>query len=334
MSDLPLTLAIAEYDKTLPLAEGTVKPAGIDLRYVVSPPSETFWRMLKFDEFDASEMSIATYCIARARGRGWTAIPVFPFRSFFHTLIVVRAEAGIRRPEDLRGKRFGVPEYQMTAAVWMRGVLQHHFGVPPTSVEWFVERRRALSHGGQTGFTPPPGVSIEPVPEGETLASFLAAGRLDAVMCSPFPGLRSMLNATDLLRLMRLPGVRLLFEDPVAEGVRYFRETGFSHINHTLVIQNRILDRHPWVALNLYQAFVRAKEDNARRLDRLLRSSLVFAFAYLEAERRLFGEDPYPYGLAANRRALETLVGYLVEQGLLDEPVPVDTLFAPSMRDL
>jgi 4,5-dihydroxyphthalate decarboxylase len=334
MPDLPLTLAMAEYDKTLPLAEGLVKPAGIDLRYVVSPPSETFWRMLKFDEFDAAEMSLATYMIARARGRRWIAIPVFPFRAFFHTLVVVRAGAGIDRPGDLAGKRVGLPEYQMTAAVWMRGVLQHHFGVPPTAVKWVVERRAALSHGGQTGFTPPPGVEVAHAPDGETLGSLIAAGRLDAVMCSPFPGLRSMLNATDLLRLVRLPGVRWLFEDPVAEGVRYYRESGFSHINHTVVVQERLLERHPWVALNLYQAFVRAKEDNARRLDRLLRSSLVFAFAHLETERRLFGDDPYPYGLAANRPALETLASYMVEQGLLAEPVAVDTLFAESTRHL
>jgi len=333
MADLDLTLAMADYDRTAALRDGSVKPAGINLRYIISPPSETFWRMLKFDEFDAAEMSLSSFLIARAQGRAWTAIPVFPFRAFFHTYVFVRADSKIRRPSDFAGARFGLPEYQMTAAVWVRGVLQHDFGVTPSSIRWHVERSPSMSHGGQTGFRPPEGVSIERVPDGETLLSLLERGELDAVMPSPYPGMPSMLNKTRLTDLSRSPHVRLLFEDAVAEGVRSFRTHGFSHINHTVVVQDRVLNKHPWVALNLFKAFIEAKHDGYAKIDSLCRSSLMAAFGVLEGQRRTFGDDPFPYGLPANRRALQTLADYMVEQGLLGGCPNVDEIFAETTRD-
>jgi 4,5-dihydroxyphthalate decarboxylase len=333
-ADLDLTLGMADYDKTAALRDGSIKPARINLTYVVSPPSETFWRMLKFDEFDASEMSLSSFLIARGRGRPWTAIPIFPFRAFFHTLIFVNGEAPISRPADLVGKRFGVPEYQVTAAVWTRGVLQHEFQVPPSAIRWVVERRRSLSHGGETGFEPPAGVSVEPIPEGETLFSLLTSGKLDAVMPSPFPGMKSMLNQTDLLQLARSPRVRLLFPDPVAEGVRYYRKNGFSHVNHTVIIQDAVLQRHPWAASSLFQAFSHAKRVCYANIDSLLRSSLVSAFGHLDAQRRIFGDDPYPYGVRDNRTALQTLADYAFEQGLIPRPVAIEEVFAETTRDV
>jgi 4,5-dihydroxyphthalate decarboxylase len=334
MPDLDLTLAMADYDRTAALRHGTVKPEGIALRYLVSPPSETFWRMLKNNEFDVSEMSFSSLLIALSKGRSWTVLPVFPFRSFFHTTVVVRAEAGVERPEDLAGKRFGLPEYQMTAAVWTRGVLAHDFGVPPSAIRWFVERRPGLSHGGQTGFTAPPGVAVEPLADGDTLGAALAGGRLDAIMGSPYPGMRSRLNATDLLQLSRSPGVRLLFGDPVAEGVRFFQKHGFSHINHVVIVQDDICRRHRWVPHSLFKAFMRSKEDAYAHIDALLRTSLIGAFGHLHAQRQVFGDDPYPYGLRANLKALTTLAAYEHEQGLVPQPIAIETLFDPSTSDL
>ena len=333
MADLDLTLAMADYDRTAALLDGSVKPAGINLRYLISPPSETFWRMLKFDEFDAAEMSLSSFLIARAQGRAWTAIPVFPFRALFHTYVFVRADSNIRRPSDLAGARFGLPEYQMTAAVWVRGVLQHDFGVAPSTIRWHVERNSSMSHGGQTGFRPPEGVSIERVPEGETLLSLLARGEVDAVMPSPYPGMQSMLNKTRLTDLSRSPHVRLLFEDAITESVRSFRAHGFSHINHTVVVQDRVLNQHPWVALNLFKAFIEAKQDGYAKIGSLYRSSLMAAFGVLEMQRRTFGDDPFPYGLPVNRRALQTLADYMFEQGLLRERPVIDGLFADTTRD-
>jgi len=309
-----------------------VKPASINLTYIVSPPSETFWRMLKFDEFDAAEMSLSSFLIARGQRRAWTAIPVFPFRAFFHTYIFVRADSAIRRPSDLAGARFGLPEYQMTAAVWARGVLQHDFDVPPSAIRWIVERTAEMSHGGQTGFTPPDGVSIERAAEGASLLALLERGEVDAVMPSPYGGMTSRLNKTYVADLTRSRHARLLFDDPMAESVRSVRAHGFSHINHTLVIQNRVLDAHPWVALNLFNAFAQAKQQCYGRIDYLLRSSVMAAFAVLDAQRRAFGDDPFPYGLGINRRALETLAEYSFEQGLIKERAQIDELFAPTTR--
>jgi 4,5-dihydroxyphthalate decarboxylase len=334
MSDVPLTLAMADYDRTAPLRDGSVKPAGIDLTYHVSPPSETFWRMLKFDEFDASEMSLSSFLIARAQGRKWTAIPVFPYRTFFHMNVFVRADAGITKPSDLAGKRFGLPEYQVTAAVWVRGALEHDFGLAPKDVKWLIERRAGMSHGTETGFKAPQGVSVEHVPDGQTLGSMLENGTLEALMPSPYPGMTSMLNRTDLLQLTRAPYARLLFPDPLAEGARYFARHGFSHINHTVVIRDEVLEKHPWIALSLYRAFAKAKEQCYAKLDYLLRSSVMAAFGVLENQRKAFGDDPFPYGLRANRAALEALISYSVEQGLTAKPVAVDELFAPTTRDL
>jgi len=334
MPDLSLTLAMADYDRTAALRDGSVKPAGINLTYIVSPPSETFWRMLKFDEFDVAEMSLSSFLIARGQGRAWTAIPVFPFRACFHTYVFVRAGSTIRQPSDLAGARFGLPEYQMTAAVWVRGVLQHDFGVPPSAMHWIVERSPAMSHGGQTGFTPPEGVSIERAPEGETLLALLERGEIDAVMPSPYGSMTSRLNKTYVGDLSRSPHARLLFEDPMAESVRSFRAHGFSHVNHTVVVQNRVLDEHPWVALNLFNAFANAKQQCYGRIDYLLRSSVMAAFAVLDAQRRIFGDDPFPYGLAANRKALDTLAAFSFEQGLIKERARIDDLFAPTTRDV
>jgi len=334
MSDLDLTLAMADYDRTAGLRDGSVKPDGINIKYIVSPPSETFWRMLKFDEFDVAEMSLSSFLIARGLGRAWTAIPVFPFRAFFHTYVFVRTDSPIRQPSDLAGARFGLPEYQMTAAVWLRGVLQHDFGVAPSAIRWVVERAPGLSHGGQTGFTPPEGVSIDRALEPEALLTLLERGDLDAVMPSPYGGMTSKLNKTYVADLGRSPHARLLFADPMAESIRSLRVHGFSHINHTVVVQNRILEQHPWVALNLFNAFVRAKQQCYDGIDYLLRSSVMAAFAVLAAQRRAFGDDPFPYGLATNRKALETLAGYSLEQGLIKERVKIDELFAPTTREL
>ena len=186
-----------------------------------------------------------------------------------------------------------------------------------------MERTTELSHGGLTGFTAPLGVSITHVPDGETMLSLLERGELDAVMPSPYR-MNSRLNKTELSDLSRSPRTRLLFDDPVAEAVRFFRARGFSHINHTVVVQDRVLEDHPAVAVELFRAFQEAKEIGYSRIDDLLRSSLLGAFGVLEIHRRTFGDDPFPYGLSPNRAALETLADYSFEQGLTSKRADVD----------
>lgn len=333
MADLKLTLATASYDRVKPLADGSVKPDGIELDVRYSAPSETFYKMLKFDEFDISEMSFSSYLIAKSQGREWTAIPVFPFRNLFHLSIYRRPEADIETPKDLHGKRFGLTEYQVTAALWMRGTLQHDFGVDLTRIDWFVERTPEMSHGGLTGFEPPPGISIQRVGQDETLQSLLDRGELDAILPSPYPGMKSRLNRTDEIALANRGQAKRLFGEARAEVERYVRHNGFLHINHTVVIRNEVLDRSPWVAESVYRAFREAKMKAYSELDYLRRSSLVFSGVYLEEERRLLGPDPFPYGIEANRRALETLFRYSCEQGFIREEPKLESLFAASTLD-
>lgn len=330
MMDLQLRLAIADYDRVKPLADGSVEPQGIRLDPVFLAPSEIFYRMLKFDEFDVSEMSLSSYLIARSRGKAWTAIPVFPFRGFFHINVYCNTEADIKEPRDLEGKRVGLTEYQVTAAVWTRGVLQHRFGVDLRKIRWFVERTPEMSHGGVTDFRPPEGISIEQIPPEETLHSLVEIGELDAILPSPYPGMASRLNRTDEIAFRQSPKLKRLFQDPKSEAIRYFREAGLLHMNHTVVINDSILEAHPWVAMSLYRAFQEAKELTYERLDYLRRSSLIFSGLYLEEERSIFGEDPYPYGMKTNRRVLEELINYSHEQGLIEAKPTLEELFEPD----
>ncbi|MPZ96308.1 MAG: hypothetical protein GEU96_15690 [Propionibacteriales bacterium] len=328
-----LTLAIADYDRVSALADGRVKPEGFDLDVQTLAPSETFYRMLKEDAFDISEMSLSSFLIAREQGKEWTAIPVFPYRTAFHVNVYVNETAGIVDPGDLAGKRFGLTEYQVTAALWARGVLQHEFGLDLREVEWFVERSQALSHGGETGFVPPPGIRITEIGPDDTLAAMVVDGRLDAVLPSPYPRMASRLNRTDEAELARTPGVARLFPDPAAEVDRFFDKYGYLHLNHTVVIQNRVLHELPDLPQRLMAAFTQAKDLAYDGLERLRKSSLVSGALLVEAQRRRYGDDPFPYGLAANRNALEALVGYSADQGLIASAPPVEELFGESTRD-
>jgi 4,5-dihydroxyphthalate decarboxylase len=329
MAHKTLSLAIADYERVAPLADGSVRPEGFDLEMQTLAPSETFYRMLKDDAFDASEMSLSSFLIARQQGRDWAAIPVFPFRTGFHVGIYVREDAGVESPADLRGRRFGLTEYQVTAALWTRGVLQHDFGLDLRDVQWCVERSRSMSHGGETGFSAPEGIRISDL-EGGTLAELLADGELDAVLPSPYPGMASRLNLTDAGDLAFTPGVRRLFTDPVAEVDDYFARHGFLHMNHTLVVQNRHVRDDPELPMRLYDAFVAAKHASYAGVERFRRSNLVHGGLALERQQQVYGQDPFPYGLAANKEALETLVHYSAEQGLIGTVPAVEELFHES----
>src|SRR6266536_2595062 len=180
---LQLSLIMGANDRSRPVLDGAVEPGGIDLTCTVAHPSEIFWRQLHFQEFDVSEMSLSSLLMAMAGGnRDWVGIPVFTSRRFFHTGIWVRADRGIEKPEDLKGKKVGVPEYQQTAALWARGVLQHEFGVNPQDIEWWMERTEDRSHGGATGFKPPEGIRLNRIPPEKSIGSMMLSGELDATL--------------------------------------------------------------------------------------------------------------------------------------------------------
>lgn len=332
-SSRTLTLSIALSDSvwTRPLIDGRIAPDGLRLVPSVLHGSEMFWRQLRFGDFAASEMSLASLFIACARGdTRWAAVPVFTMRRFFHTGILVRAAAGIDKPADLAGKRVGVPEYQQTSAVWSRGILQEHFGVAPADIEWYMERGADRSHGSATGFTPPRGIRLHQIAPGSDIGKMLLAGELDA----------SLLYLTDrnLVDRSRIDvestdAVRRLFPEPRAEGQRYYRATGLFPINHTVVVKRALLERHPWIALNLYSSFVAAKETARACMDTVLTSYFDTGLLAPECRVALAG-DPMPYGMKGARNELQTVARYLHEQGLTEREVALEEVFAPSTLDL
>jgi 4,5-dihydroxyphthalate decarboxylase len=323
-AQLELSASFSDNARTRPILDGAVRVAGLRLYCTVLHPSEMFWRQLHFEEFDISEMSISSLLISATRGDfTWAAVPIFTMRKFFHTSVLVNAAAGIDRPQDLRGKRVGVPEYQQTWAVWSRGVLEDEFGVRPQDIHWFMERGADRSHGAATGFRPPPGVRVDAVPPDTDIGRMLAEGALDATLLQ--------LNQPNLVDRGRgeakaAANVRPLFPDPLAEGRRYYAKTGLYPVNHVVVVRRSLLDRHPWIALNLLEAFSAAKDEARRRAEDALQP-------YVEAGEgpglRAAG-DAMAYGFKANRAVLEALSRYQAEQGLVEQPVDPATVFARS----
>jgi len=329
---LALSFGTRINERVRPLVDGTVRPDGIDLVPTISHPGETFWRQLRFGDFDISEMSLSSFLIAKSQGSDLVAIPAFPSRRFFHTELDARADAGIESPADLAGKRVGVPEYQQTAALWLRGILQHDFGVDPRSIHWFMERGEELSHGGATGFEAPPGITLDRIPDDQSLASMLSDGALDAALVRPnrSVGADNVIERSQRYRGSGEHATRPVFGDGITEGRRFFDAHGYIPINHTYVIRGELLRRHPWVALNVYKAFLEAKRVAEKDPLEDIPLSLVFRWEFYSQVQSWFGPDPFPYGVRANREVLERLAAYSHEQGLIPAPVAIDDLFAPS----
>jgi 4,5-dihydroxyphthalate decarboxylase len=327
---LQLSLAISSNPRTWPILDGTVKPDGIELVPTILHPSEMFWRQLKFSDFDVSEMSISSLMMARAGGdERWVGLPVFTTRKFFHTEILVRKDSGIEKPADLKGRRVGVPEYQQTAALWTRGVLQHEFGVPATAMEFWMERVPSHSHAGAVSFKPPPGVTIHQIPAEKSLGAMMASGELEAVIHY----LRhSNLVDRSTVDLHGHPEIKTLFPDPHAEGVRFYRKTNIYPINHGMVVRSALADQHPWVVLNLLKAFEAANEiANQQRMEHVDYHATA-GLIPPEAAKAL-RQPVVRHGINANRHTLETAAAYSTEQGLTPRRMKLDEIFAASTMD-
>lgn len=315
---------------TEPILSGRVRPEGLSVAWTGLHPSEMFWRQLRFAEFEVSELSLSSLLIALDRGdTRWLAVPVFTTREFFHTRILVSTDAGIERPEDLAGKRVGVPEYQQTAALWSRGVLQHEFGVSPSDVRWFMERPPERSHGGATGFRPPEGVELNYIPAETDIGRMLVAGELDATLL--YLADRNLVDRSRL-DLDSDARVRPLFPDRLAEGIRYYEKTGLLPVNHCVAIRRDVAEAHPWAVLNLYDMFVAAKEEHLGRLRQGLKP--FQALGWLPADGSVTARDPFPYGVTGQREVLETLASYSHEQGLTSRPIPPEEVFALPTLEL
>ncbi|GAA1403458.1 ABC transporter substrate-binding protein [Pseudonocardia kongjuensis] len=321
-----LTLACAGHlsDRVLDLWTGAVRPAGIDLHYLPMSPREGFRRLLR-GEFPAGEMSLSTYATSVALDRArFVAIPAFPSRTFRHSAVYLRTDAGIDGPADLAGRRIGVPEYQMTAAVWVRGMLQHDHGVRPSDVEWVTG---GLRDPGRPALEQVEVRGVKVVHEDRrSLDELLLAGEIDAIVAPQAP---PSFTAGS-------PRVRRLFADHRAAETDYHRRTGLFPIMHTVVLDRALHEAQPWVAASLYEAFDRARRNALDRLAEYepLPVSLPWVGAELARTVEVMGADFWPYGLEPNEPVLDALCGYLVEQGLCERRLRPRELFAPSTLDL
>lgn len=321
-----LTLACGPYDRTLALRTGEVAPEGIDLTYLALPPEEIFWRQLQHQEFDVSEMSMSSYTITVSRGESpFVAIPVFPSRFFRHGNIYVNASAGIAAPEDLRGRRVGVAEYQMTATVFIRGLLQHDHGVLASDLHWRTGGQEHPGRLDRVAMAPPPGVDIQPIPEGRTLSEMLDCGDLDALIAARAPSCFDRGS----------PNVRRLFPDYARREREHYDRTRIFPIMHCIAIRREVHRRHPWVAQSLFKAFREAKDRCLAFLgdSGTLAAAVPWLLPAVEESRAAFGPDFWPYGVEANRPTLEAFVRFEHEQGLTARPVAVEELFAAETLD-
>ena len=336
MPKLTLGFISAFNERVDPLMDGTVKAEGIELIPTYSHPAETFWRQLKFGEFEVAEMSMSSFLIAKSQGSDMVALPVFPSRRLFQTELSYHVDSGITKPGDLAGKKLGVAEYQQTAALWIRGILEHDFGVSQYNIHWHMERSEEMSHGGATGFKPPAGISFNRIAANKSLVSTLLGNELDvAHVASPF-----VLQANTLDRSSRIVGkndwskIRPLFPDRMIEAERFFKKHGFLPVNHTYIIRGDIYRKYPWIAFNLYSGFVKAKALARQKLAESMPSALFFGPEYLAMTRRLVGDDPFPYGIKANQAMLDTITSYSHEQGLTPRQVKPEELFAEQTLSL
>ena len=323
MSKLRMSLGCWNYDRTRALMDGTVQPQGIDLNYLNMPVEETFFRMLRHREFDAAEMSLSSYSVSRSKPeQPFVAIPVFPSRFFRHSCIYVNAKSGIREAKDLIGKRVGNPEYQMTAPVWIRGILSDHYGVPVDSVTYCTGGEEEPGRSEKIKLDLPPNIRVEPIGAHQTLSQMLADGEIDALYTARMPSSFRTGNGK----------VKRLFENYVEVERQYFRDTGIFPIMHTVAIKREVYEANRWVAQSLYKAFVEAQKLTYQDLEETaaLKTMLPWTAAHVEEARRDMGDDFWPYGLEKNRKTLETFLRYHFEQGLSKRLLTPDELFAPE----
>ena len=320
MPNLDLNIACWDYDRTRSLTDGRVQPEGINLDITVLRPREIFPRMLQDQEFHASEMSLASYVILKARDQcPFVAIPVMLSKIFRHDCIYVRPDAGINEPADLRGKRIGLPQYSSTAGVFIKGLMQHEYGVSPHEMTWFMGGQDTPAPAPLVPLDLPADIHLEFIPEDKTLEGMLADGELDALFATYIPNL--FLNGS--------PTIARLFPNFKEVEQDYYRRTGIFPIMHTVVIREDVHREHPWVAASLYDAFSQAKDLAVGGLydTDALALTLPFLIDHLEESRRIFGSDYWSYGVESNRPALEGLSQYVVDQGLAPRVVSTEELF-------
>jgi len=311
---LALTLACTASDRTRPVLDGRVPVPGVELNALVGEPEDIFRRALRDRAFDVAELSMGSHIVTTARGDApYVGVPVFPSRAFRHSAIYIRTDRGIRTAAGLAGRTVGLPEYQQTAALWVRGILREQHGVDTRRIAW-------RTGGERVAIALPEGFDVRPL--GEDLDAALSAGRLDALIAPRPPECFARRSAP----------VDRLYPDYRAEEVAWHRATGFFPIMHCLAVRRDVADRHPWLPLELFRAFAEARALALAelRLVNVLRVSLPWIAAAYEEQAAVMGGDPWPYGFARNREEVAAMVRYAVADGLAARPIPPEALFHPS----
>ncbi|HEV3333156.1 MAG TPA: hypothetical protein VG096_19350 [Bryobacteraceae bacterium] len=323
MAKLRLSLACWDYDRTRALLEDRIPIDGIELNYLSLPVEETFFRMLRNREFDIAEMSLSSYTVSLSRENPpFIAIPVFPSRYFRHSCIYINRDSGIREPKDLIGKRVGTPEYQMTAPVWIRGILSDEYGVPVTSATYFTGGEEEPGRPEKLALSLPPEIRVQPIGPTLTLSKALETGEIDALYTARMPSTYRGGSGR----------VGRLFEDYHAVENAYYRKTRIFPIMHTIAIRREIYEQHRWVAQSLFKAFRQAQQEVYRDFEETaaLRFMLPWLHQHVAETQKLMGTDFWSYGLQANIPTLNTFLRYHHEQGLSRRLLTPEELFAPE----
>lgn len=326
-ADVPITIACGNYDRTRAIRDGRVNVEGCAVTYLPLYPEEIFHRVFHDQEFDVAEMSFSSYIRTVANGdAAYIGVPAFVSRVFRHSGIYVRADSGIERPEDLRGRLVGLPEYQITAVVWMRGLLQHEYGVSPSEVKWRQGGQEQPGRKERTPLKPIPGVDLQAIPEDKTLVGMLEAGELDALFTARAPS--SFLAGK--------PHIKRLFPDIRAVERAYYQKTKMFPIMHLVGIRKTLVERYPWLPTSVFKAFIQAKA--LAMIDLHDVNALLVTLPWLDAEtvdtEALMGKDFWKYGVKENLTEIDALTQYSFEQGLSRRKVDVSELFAPSTYNM
>jgi 4,5-dihydroxyphthalate decarboxylase len=322
MAKLQLSVAMGDYDRTRALLDGSVQIDGVEPVYLTLSPEEMFFRAFRNVEFDISELSFSSYLVKASRDEcPYVGVPVFPSRAFRHTSIYVRTDR-IKQPSDLKGRRIGVPEYQLTAVVWARALLQDDYDVAPRDITWIQGGINEPGRPEKIDLQLPEGVRLESAPETETLTAMLDRGEIDGYISPRPPGEAAMAN----------PDVGWLFPDPTRAAKDYYRRTAVFPIMHVMGIRRELADRHSWLPAAVLKAFEQAKSAALARLadTSATKVTLPFVEEQLKEARELMGEDYWSYGVAANYSTLETFVRHHYSQGLSARPMTVEELFHPA----
>jgi 4,5-dihydroxyphthalate decarboxylase len=321
MSKLNLSIACGDYDRTRPLFDGSVQIDGVDPVFMTMSVEEIFFRSFRHAEFDIAELSFSSFSVKTAQGDcPYVGIPVFLSRAFRHTSIYVRTDR-IKKPQDLKGKKIGLPEYQLTANVWARAILEDDYGVKPSDVTWLRGGLEVPGRHEKITLDLPKDVKLENAPEGQTISAMLAAGEIDGFMAPRPPALPE-----------GTPNVGWLFPDPEAAAKDYFKRTGIFPIMHVVGIRKTLAEKHPWLPAAVFKAFERAKTIAIEKLSdtSATKVTLPFVEERLKAVRELMGQDFWSYGVAQNRKAIETFLRHHHAQGLSKKLLTPEEAFHPG----